>query len=330
MAIIQTKMSAIGVDTSRAGPESLVIQTLDVPPVGRGQILIRVRAAGVNRPDLLQRAGKYPPPPGAPDIIGLEVAGEVATVGPDARRWAAGEQVVALLGGGGYAEFVAVDARSALPLPRGIDIESAASFPETVFTVWANVFERGGLKAGETLLVHGGNSGIGVTAIQMAKAAGAKVIATARGEPHTSRLASLGADLAIDTAREDFSGALRAERGADVVLDMLGEGYFARNLAALRPGGRLVEIAFLTGSHAEFDIADLMKRGLTITGSTLRYRPADEKARLASAVEKNVWPWIESGAVRPVVDHVFRLDEAWKAHALLEQGSHFGKVILTT
>jgi NADPH:quinone reductase len=323
-------MSAISVDTTRQGPEALVLRSVDVPAVGPGQILIQVRAAGVNRPDLLQRVGKYPPPPGAPDIMGLEVAGEVVAVSPEAGRWKVGDKVVALLGGGGYAQFVAVDARSALPLPSGVDFTSAAAFPETVFTVWANVFERGRLQAGETLLVHGGNSGIGVTAIQMAKAAGARVIATARGEDHASRLKDLGADVAIDSTAKDFSVEVRAARGVDVVLDMIGADYFARNLAALRPGGRLVQIAFLTGSRAEFDIADLMKRGLTLTGSTLRYRPADEKARLGVAVEKHVWPWIQSGAVRPIVDHVFPLEEAWRAHALLEQGSHFGKVILTT
>jgi putative PIG3 family NAD(P)H quinone oxidoreductase len=284
-----------------------------------------VRAAGVNRPDLLQRRGAYPPPPGAPETLGLEVAGEVVTGGG---RWKQGDRVCALLGGGGYAELARVDARHALPVPKGFDFQQAAALPETVFTVWANVFEHGALKAGETLMVHGATSGIGTTAIQMAKAAGATVIGTVRGEAKAVRALELGADLAIDATAEDFGEVAAVFGGVDVVLDMVGGPYFEKNLAALNTGGRIVYIASQGGAEISVPVFRLMaKRGL-ITGSTLRPRDADEKARIAAAVEATVWPWIEAGKLRPVIDSVFPLADAAGAHAALESGSHVGKLVL--
>ncbi len=276
----------------------------------------------------MQREGLYPPPPGAPDVLGLEVAGEVAALGAGAARWQSGDHVTALLPGGGYAEYATVDARHALPMPAGLDFVQAAALPETVFTVWSNVFERGQLKAGETLLVHGANSGIGVTAIQMAKAAGARVIATARGAQKVAQARELGADLALDSTAGDWAADVKAAGGADVVLDMLGGGVFDRNLDVLRPDGRLVVIATLSGHRAELDLRLLMIKRLTVSASTLRGRDADEKARLARAVEEHVWPWIEAGKVRALVDRTFPLAQAADAHAWLESGSQFGKVVL--
>jgi putative PIG3 family NAD(P)H quinone oxidoreductase len=285
-----------------------------------------VAAAGVNRPDLLQRMGGYPPPPGSPDTLGLEVAGEVVQ---GAGRWRAGDQVCALLGGGGYAEYATVDARHALPVPAGLSLIEAAGLPETIFTVWANVFEHGALKAGETLLVHGATSGIGVTAIQMAKAAGARVIATARGAAKAARARELGADIAIDATAEDFGERVKAEGGADVVLDMVGGDYFGRELDALRTGGRIVFIASLGGAEVALPIFRLMQKRAVVTGSTLRPRAPDEKARLATAVESTVWPWIIDGRFRPVIDRTFPLEQAGEAHAALEAGDHVGKIVLT-
>ncbi|MEI7573609.1 MAG: NAD(P)H-quinone oxidoreductase [Phenylobacterium sp.] len=298
-----------------------------VGPVPRdGEILIRVAAAGVNRPDLLQRMGGYPPPPGSPDTLGLEVAGEVVQ---GAGRWGAGDRVCALLGGGGYAEYATVDARHALPVPAGLTLVEAAGLPETIFTVWANVFEHGALKAGETLLVHGATSGIGVTAIQMARAAGARVIATARGAVKAARARELGADIAIDATAEDFGERVKAEGGADVVLDMVGGDYFGRELDALRTGGRIVFIASLGGAEVALPIFRLMQKRAVVTGSTLRPRAPDEKARLAAAVESVVWPWIIDGRFRPVIDRIFPLEQAGEAHAALEAGDHVGKIVLT-
>lgn len=314
-----------------AGPaEALVVGERPDPVVGPGEILIRVRAAGVNRPDLLQRAGFYPPPPGAPDVLGLEVAGEVAAVGEGVTRWAVGDRVCALLGGGGYADCAVVDARHALPVPDGLDWVQAAALPETVFTVFANVFEAGGLKAGETLLIHGATSGIGVTAIQMAKAAGARVIATSRGAEKAAAAKALGADVSLDAAVDDLAAAVEAAGGADVILDMVGAAYADLNQRAIRPGGRWVVIATLGGAKAEIDLMRLMLKRAVLTGSTLRARPADEKARLAAAVEATVWPWVASGAVRPPIEAVFPLEQAAQAHARLEAGSHVGKIVLTT
>lgn len=314
-----------------AGPaEALILANRPDPEAGPGQVRIRVRAAGINRPDLLQRLGRYPAPPGASDILGLEVAGEVDQVGEGASRWSVGDKVCALLGGGGYAEFAVVDARHALPIPDGVDLIQAAALPETVCTVFANVFEAGGLKAGETLLIHGATSGIGVTAVQMAKAAGAKVIATSRGPDKTAAALRLGADLSLDATADDMEAAIAAFGGADVVLDMVGTDYAAINQAALKPFGRWVVIATLSGSTAQIDLARLMMKRILLTGSTLRARPADEKARLIAAVEATVWPWIASGAVRPPVETTFPLEQASAAHLALEAGGHVGKIVLTT
>lgn len=318
-------MTAIAVEGGRGGPEALKPVRIPRPEPREGEILVRVAAAGINRPDLLQRMGGYPPPPGAPDTLGLEIAGEVVA---GAGRWRTGDRVCALLGGGGYAGYAVVDARHALPVPDGLTLTEAAGLPETVFTVWANVFEHGALQAGETLLVHGATSGIGVTAIQMARAAGARVIATARGAAKAARALELGADIAIDATAEDFGARVKDEGGADVVLDMVGGDYFGRELDALRTGGRIVFIASLGGGEVALPIFRLMQKRAVVTGSTLRPRSADEKARLSAAIEARVWPWIASGLFRPVVDRTFPLDRACDAHAALEAGDHVGKIVL--
>jgi putative PIG3 family NAD(P)H quinone oxidoreductase len=326
---MRNMMRAVTIRGGKGGADALEVQSVPVPELGPGQVLIRVKAAGVNRPDILQRQGRYPPPPGAPEILGLEVAGEIAALAEGVQRWREGDKVTALLAGGGYAEYVLVDARHALPVPPNLDFVRAAALPETVFTVWANVFERGRLQRGETLLVHGANSGIGVTAIQMARAAGARVFATARGAEKAARARELGAELAVDAAAGDWAAAVKAVGPVDVVLDMAGAEYFARNLEVLAPDGRLVEIAVLTGAVAEVNLLTVMLKRLTVTGSTLRARDAAEKARLARAVEEHVWPWIASGAVQVPVDKTFPLERTGEAHAYLEQGAQFGKVVLT-
>ncbi|HEY3947523.1 NAD(P)H-quinone oxidoreductase [Phenylobacterium sp.] len=318
-------MTAIAVEGGKGPAEALKPVRIPRPEPKDGQILIKVRAAGVNRPDILQRLGGYPPPPGAPDTMGLEVAGEVVI---GAGRWKAGDKVCALLGGGGYAEYAVCDARHALPIPPGLDFVQAAGLPETVFTVYANVFEHGALKPGETLLAHGATSGIGTTAIQMAKAHGAKVIATARGADKAETARKLGADVAVDAKTEDFAEVAKREGGADVVLDMVGGDYFAKDLDALNTAGRIVFIASLGGAEVTLPILRIMQKRAVVTGSTLRPRPADEKARLAAAVEAVVWPWIAAGKVAPQVDATFPLSEAAKAHAHLEGGAHVGKIIL--
>ncbi len=318
-------MTAIAVEGGRGPAEALKAATLPTPRPGPGQILIRVEAAGINRPDLLQRLGAYPPPPGAPDTLGLEVAGVVVE---GAGRWKAGDRVCALLGGGGYAQYAVADARHALPIPKGLSAVEAAGLPETVFTVFANVFEHGGLKEGETLLVHGATSGIGTTAIQMAKAAGARVIATARGAGKAETARTLGADVAVDASTEDFAEVAKHEGGVDVVLDMVGGDYFAKDLDALKTGGRIVFIAAQGGGDVTLSIGRMMQKRAVVTGSTLRPRDADEKARLAAAVEARVWPWIEAGKVKPLIDRTFPLDQAGAAHAYLEGASHVGKIVL--
>ncbi len=301
----------------------------DVPKPADHEILIRVEAAGVNRPDLTQRAGAYPPPPGASLTLGLEVAGEIVEVGHGVTRWHVGDKVAALLAGGGYAEYATAHEGSALPIPAGLSMVEAAALPETVMTVWANVFEGGALKKNETLLVHGGASGIGTTAIQMAKAAGARVYATA-GEAEKVKLCEkLGADRGINYRTEDFESVVRDLGGADVVLDMVGGPYIQKNLDILKEQGRLVMIAFIQGPTAELNLMRMMLKRLTITGSTLRSRSNEEKARIAAAVESNVWPWIEAGRVKPVIDSTFTLNEAEQAHARLQSGGHAGKIILT-
>ena len=319
-------MTAIAIEGGKGPAEALQAVELERPTPGPGEILIKVAAAGVNRPDLLQRMGFYPPPPGAPATLGLEVAGEVVE---GAGRWKAGDKVCALLGGGGYAGYAVVDARHALPIPEGLDLIHAAALPETVFTVFANVFEHGALKAGETLLVHGGTSGIGTTAIAMAKAAGAKVIATGRGADKKAKALALGADIAVDTKAEDFAEVVKAAGGADVVLDMVGASYFAQNLDALNTGGRIVYIASLGGSTLEVPVMKVMQKRAVITGSTLRPRSSDEKARLAAEVERVAWPWVAAGKLTPLIDATFPLTDAAKAHAHLEAGEHVGKVVMT-
>jgi len=318
-------MQAIEVRGGQGPAGALHAVTLPRTQPGAGEILVRVAAAGVNRPDLLQREGKYPPPPGAPALLGLEIAGEVLHA---AGRWRVGDKVCALLGGGGYAQYATLDARHALPLPANLSPVEAAALPETVFTVFANVFEHGALARGETLLVHGATSGIGTTAIQMAKAAGARVIATARGAEKAAQARRLGADLALDTSHGDFAAAAKDFGGVDVALDMVGAPYFAPTLDALKPGGRIVYISALGGDTLQVPVWALMRKRAVITGSTLRPRSADEKARLAAAIERTVWPWVADGSVRPVVDRTFPLAEAAAAHAWLESGSHVGKVVL--
>jgi putative PIG3 family NAD(P)H quinone oxidoreductase len=310
------------------GPEVLALEPIAVAAPGPEQVLIRVAAAGVNRPDVFQRMGRYPPPPGASDVLGLEVSGHVEEAGAKS-GFTAGEAVCALLTGGGYAELALADAGSVLPVPPGLDLVHAAGLPETVFTVWANVFERGRLQPGESLLAHGGASGIGVAAIQMAVAHGAKVLATAGSVEKVALCERLGAARAINYREEDFLEAVKAEGGADVVLDMVGASYLQKNLAALKDDGRLVLIAFLEGSRAEVDFMELMRRRLTITGSTLRPRPPAEKRRLRDAILAHVWPWVASGKVRPVIDSRFPLAEAADAHRRMDSGEHAGKILLT-
>jgi len=313
-----------------AGPaQALRLVERPLPRPGPGQVRIAVRAAGVNRPDLLQRQGLYPPPPGASDILGLEVAGLVDAVGSGVHWPLPGDRVCALLSGGGYAEAAIVDARHVLPIPDELDFNQAAGLPEAVFTVFANVFEAGALKAGETLLIHGATSGIGVTAIQMARAAGARVIATSRGPAKAQAAHDLGADLSLDATQDDLAMRIKDFGGVDVVLDMVGADYAELNLKALKPGGRWVVIATLGGALAPVDLSRLMLKRLTLTGSTLRSRLAEEKARLTAAVRERVWPWVEAGQVRPPIDHVFPLADAKDAHLRLEMGAHVGKIVLT-
>jgi len=321
-------MRAVAVRGGRGTADDLHLAELPLPTPGPGQILIRVAAAGVNRPDLLQRAGLYPPPPGAPETLGLEVAGEVAAVGEGAARWREGDRVTALLGGGGYAEYAVADARHALPVPDGLDAVRAAGLPETVFTVWANVFEAARLEPGETLLVHGATSGIGATAIAMAGAHDARVIGTSRGADKARQAEALGADLSLDSSTGDWAQAVRDSGGADVILDMVGGAFTAEGIGCLKPGGRLVLIAFQAGASAELDLRRIMTHRLTVTGSTLRPRHADEKARLAAEIERVVWPWIASGRVRIPVWTTLPLERAGDAHRLLEEGRHVGKVVL--
>ena len=305
----------------------LRLETIPTPQPGAGEILIKMAAAGVNRPDLMQRAGLYPPPPGAPATMGLEVAGEVAAVGPNVSRWKPGDKVCALLGGGGYADYALAPEGSALPIPGGLSMEEAAGLPETVFTVWANVFESGALKPGESFLVHGGASGIGTTAIQMAVAYGAKVYATAGDAEKVALCEKLGATRSINYKTEDFEAVIRDAGGVDVILDMVAGPYVQKNIDILNDNGRCVLIAFLQGPQVQLNLLRIMLKKITLTGSTLRSRPVAEKARLAAAVEKNVWPWIAEGKVRPIIDRVFPLAEAELAHARLTGGAHAGKII---
>ncbi|MBR9838914.1 MAG: NAD(P)H-quinone oxidoreductase [Rhodobacteraceae bacterium] len=322
-------------DTMRAveisepgGPEVLRPTTRPVPVARHGEVVIRVAWAGVNRPDALQRAGSYAPPKGASDLPGLEASGEIVAVGPGVRWPAVGDAVCALLPGGGYAEYVATPAAHCLPVPAGMDLREAACLPETFYTVWTNVFERGGLQAGERFLVHGGSSGIGTTAIQLASAFGARVFATAGSPEKCNACLALGAERAINYRDEDFVSLLRDEGGANLILDMVGGDYLPRNVKALADEGRLVQIAFLQGPKVELNFAQVMTRRLTITGSTLRPQSDLAKARIAEALRKTVWPLLESGRVAPVMDSVYALDEAAKAHAHMERSGHIGKIVL--
>jgi NADPH2:quinone reductase len=325
-------------DTMRAvlaegggGPEVLKTATRPVPQPGPGEILVRVAAAGVNRPDVLQRQGGYPPPPGAPDILGLEFAGAVVAAGRDAARFALGTPVMGLVAGGGYAEYAVVHETNALPVPQGLSLTEAGGIPETYFTVWTNVFERGRLRPGETLLIHGGTSGIGTTAIQLAKAFGASVIATAGSPEKCAACRTLGADHAVDYRRQDFVKAVKdatGGRGADVVLDMVGGSYIPRNHEAAAQDGRIVQIAFLEGSTVEVDFRRLMLKRLTHTGSTLRSRSVAEKAAIAQVLEREVLPLLAQGRCRPVMDSTYPLAEAAEAHRRMESGAHVGKIVL--
>lgn len=312
------------------GPEVLVPCRRPLPEAGHGQVVIRLAYAGVNRPDALQRAGSYAPPPGASDLPGLEGAGEVVAVGPGVDWPRPGDLVCALLPGGGYAEYAATYAAHCLPVPRGMDLREAACLPETFFTVWTNVFERGGLMAGERFLVHGGSSGIGTTAIQLARAFGARVFATAGSAAKCAACEALGASRAIDYRSEDFVEVLQAAGGADLILDMVGGSYLPRNLKALADDGRLLQIAFLQGPQVEVNFAEVMTRRLRITGSTLRPQANLAKARIARGLRDRVWPLLETGQVAPVMDREFALESASDAHARLESSAHIGKIVLRT
>ena len=310
------------------GPEVLQLCERPVPSPGAEQILIRIDHAGVNRPDALQRAGSYAPPKGASDLPGLEAAGIVEAVGPGVTRWSPGDAVCALLPGGGYAEFAVTHQDHALPVPKGLSMAQAAALPETFFTVWTNVFMRAGLTAGQRFLVHGGSSGIGTTAIQLASALGARVFATAGSPEKCAACADLGAERAINYREEDFVDILRAEGGADVILDMVGGSYLPRNVKALADDGHLQQIAFLEGPKVELNFAQLMVRRLTISGSTLRPQSDAAKAAIAAELREKVWPLIASGRIAPVMDQTFALEDAALAHTRMESSAHIGKIIL--
>lgn len=312
------------------GPEVLKLVEREIPVPGYGQILIKTAYAGVNRPDALQRAGLYAPPPTASDLPGLEASGTVVDVGAGVHEWQSGDAVCALLPGGGYAEYVVTQAAHALRIPTNVDLKSAACLPETFFTVWSNLFMRGGLKAGELFLVHGGSSGIGTTAIQLANAKGARVFATAGTDTKCKVCESLGAERAINYRQEDFVEILRKAGGADLILDMVGGDYIKRDINALADDGRLVQIAFLQGPVAELNFAQLMMRRLTMTGSTLRPQSNLAKTRIASELLENVWPLLDTGRVAPVMDSEFDLANAAAAHRRLEDSDHIGKIVLKT
>ncbi len=313
------------------GPEVLRPAQRPLPTLKPGEVLIQVAAAGVNRPDCFQRAGLYPPPPGASDLPGLEVAGTIAQVGPGVGQWKAGDQVCALTPGGGYAQYCATPAGHCLPVPKGLTLTEAATLPETIFTVWINVFERARLSAGETLLVQGGSSGIGVTAIQLARALGHRVFATAGTAEKCAACESLGAERAINYKSEDFVEVIKSltqGRGVDVILDMVAGSYIQRELRCLADDGRLSIIAFLGGSKAEVDFNDVLRRRLSITGSTLRPRSPEFKSGIAATLLKRVWPLIEKGQVKSIIHRRFPLDRACDAHTLMESSSHIGKIVL--
>jgi len=330
MTALPQTMTAIAIE-GKGGPEVLQPATAPVPAVGRGQVLIKVAAAGVNRPDVMQRLGLYPAPKGHSEIPGLEVAGEVAAVGLGASRFAVGAKVMALVNGGGYAEYCLAEEGSCLPIPDGVSMVDAAAIPEGFFTVWHNVFERGGLQSGDWFLVHGGTSGIGTAAIQLATAFGAKVITTAGSPEKCAVCRELGAVRAIDYKAEDFAEAVKAEtggRGVDVILDMIGGDYVERNIRSLADDGRLVNIAFQGGSRVTIDMMRIMLKRLTVTGSTLRIRPAEVKAAIARQVEEKALPLVSEGRVKVVIDRTFPLRDAAAAHARMDE-AHIGKIVLT-
>ena len=324
---MSTTMRAIEI-TEAGGPDVLKPAERPVPEPGHGQVLIKVAYAGVNRPDALQRAGAYAPPPTASDLPGLEASGEVVKLGEGVTDVAVGDKVCALLPGGGYAEYVVTPAAHCLPIPEDMGMKEAACLPETYFTVWSNVFMRGGLKAGERFLVHGGSSGIGTTAIQLGHVFGARVFATAGTDRKCEICAQLGAEAAINYRDTDFVDVLQAEGGADLILDMVGGAYIARNLKALADDGRLVQIAFLQGNKAELNFAPLMARRLTMTGSTLRPQSDLAKARIAQELRKTVWPLLDAGRVKPIMDSEYALEDAHEAHGRMEAGGHIGKIVL--
>lgn len=327
---LPARMTAIGLPTP-GGPEALVPEQRPVPTPGAGEILVKVAAAGVNRPDVMQRKGLYPPPPGASDIPGLEIAGEVVALGEGVTGWKLGDKACALVSGGGYAQYCLADAGAALPVPAGLSLVEAAALPETFFTVWTNVFDLAGLKAGESFLVHGGTSGIGTTAIQLAKAFGATVFATAGSAEKCKVCVELGADYAIDYKTEDFVAVIKEKtggKGVNVILDMVGGSYIARNYEAAAPLGRIVQIAFMEGSKVQIDYMRLMLKRLSHMGSTLRSRPKTEKAAIAASLREKAWPLIEAGKVKPVLDQIFPLEQASAAHARMETSAHIGKIML--
>ncbi|HEY1152437.1 MAG TPA: NAD(P)H-quinone oxidoreductase [Pseudolabrys sp.] len=331
MTALPTRMTAIAIPTP-GGPEALVPQEIAVPQPGAGEILVKVAAAGVNRPDVAQRRGVYPPPKGAPETPGLEIAGEVVALGSGVTRWKTGDKVMALVVGGGYAEYCLVYENHALPIPAGLSMVEAAAIPETFFTVWHNVFERGALKRGETLLVHGGTSGIGTVAIQLAKQFGARVITTAGSAEKCEAARKLGADVAVNYKTEDFVAATKAAtdgKGADVILDMVGGDYIERNYEAAGVEGRIVQIAFLGSPKATVDFRRIMLKRLHHTGSTLRSRSVADKGAIAKAIEQRVLPLIAAGTVKPIMDSTFPLREAAAAHARMESSAHIGKIVLT-
>ncbi|HYD71352.1 NAD(P)H-quinone oxidoreductase [Azospirillum sp.] len=314
------------------GPEVLRATERPAPIPGPGEVLVAVEAAGVNRPDMLQRQGRYDPPPGASDLPGLEIAGRVVAIGEGVMDWGADDKVCALVAGGGYAQYCTVPAPQLLPVPKGLSMVEAAAVPETFFTVWTNVFERGALRPGETLLVHGGSSGIGTTAIQLAKAFGARVFVTAGSADKCRACEELGADRAIDYKTEDFVAVIKEAtggRGVDVVLDMVGGDYIARDIEIMAPDGRHVSIAFLHGPKVSLNFFPVMTKRLTLTGSTLRARSVEEKGRIAAALREKVWPLIGEGRIKPVIHKTFPLARAADAHALMESSTHIGKIVLT-
>jgi NADPH:quinone reductase len=314
------------------GPEQLTTARRPVPKPASGEVLVRVAAAGVNRPDVMQRQGRYPPPPGASDLPGLEIAGEIVALGAGVSGLKVGDRVTALLPGGGYAEYAVAAAPLCLPIPEGLNMVEAAALPETFFTVWTNLFDRGGCKAGEAVLIHGGTSGIGTTAIQLAAAWGARVFATAGSEEKARACERFGAARGIDYRTEDFVEVIRQEtagRGVDVILDLVGGSYLARNLEAAAVEGRLVVISLIGGARAEINLLTIMSKRLTLTGSTLRARTVAQKAAVAEAVHRNVWPLLSAGRVRPIIHATFPLAEASEAHRLMETSTHIGKIVLT-